>query len=54
MWSPQETILGPLPFLLYIKDLPYRLTDSYPRMYADDTHLNYGDKDVNIIQSCTV
>ena len=54
MWSPQETILGPLPFLLYIKDLPYRLTDPYPRMYADDTHLNYGDKDVNIIQSCTV
>ena len=24
----------------------------YPRTYADDTHLTYADKDVNIIQSC--
>ena len=39
-------------FLLYINDLPNCLTDSYPRMYADDTHLTYSDKDVNIIQSC--
>ena len=51
---PQETILGPLLILLYIKDLLYRLTDSYRRMYVDDTHLTYADKDVNIIQSCTV
>ena len=28
------------------------LTNSYPRMYADYTHLTYADKDVNIIQSC--
>lgn len=28
------------------------LTNSYPRMYADDTHATYAGKDVNIIQSC--
>ena len=46
------SLLSPLLFLLYINDLPNCLTNSYPRMYADDTHLTYADKDVNIIQSC--
>ena len=49
---PQRNILDPLLFLLYINDLPNCLTNSYPRMYTDDTHLTYADKDVNIIQSC--
>ena len=43
---PQGTILGPLLFLLYINDLPNCLSNSQPRMYADDTHLTYADNDI--------
>ena len=47
---PQETILCPLSFLIYINDLPNCLTSCQPRMYADDTHITYADVDVNSIQ----
>ena len=43
---PQGTILGSLLFLLYINDLPNCLSNSQPRMYADDTHLTYADNDI--------
>ena len=28
------------------------IDNSYPRIYADDTHLTHADKDVNTSQSC--
>ena len=48
---PQGTILGPLLFLLYINDLPNCLSNSQPRMYADDTHLTYADNDICSIEA---
>jgi len=35
------TILGPLLFIIYIKDLPNCLSNAEPRMYADDTHISF-------------
>ncbi len=46
---PQGTILGPLLFLLYINDLPNCLEHSYPRTFADDTHLTFSGADIRDI-----
>ena len=38
---PQGSCLGPLPFILYINDLPQAIKQSTISMYADDTSLCY-------------
>ena len=43
---------GPGLFLRYINDLPTCLMHSQPRMYADDTNINYANNEVEKIERC--
>ncbi len=44
---PQGSILGLLPFLLYVNDLPDVVTKCTVNMYADDVAIYFASKDVN-------
>ena len=47
---PQDSILGPLSFTLYIKDLPSCNWFSKPRMYEDDTTLTSSAEDRCVLE----
>ena len=47
---PQDSILGPLLFLLYINDLPSSVT-SNPRLFPDDTCLICSDQSLPVLTS---
>ena len=43
---PQSSILGPLPFLLYINDLKNVSSALDPIIFADDTNFSYTDSNI--------
>ena len=47
---PQESILGPLLFVLFVNDMPDLVKTSHLLMYADDAVLYCADKDVHVIE----
>ena len=48
---PQGSTLGPLPFLLYVNDLPNCLSHSTASMFAEDTDLTTSRKTIKDIQN---
>ena len=48
---PQGSILGPLLFLIHVKDLPNCVENSNIRMFADDTTLTASGKSIQQIES---
>ena len=48
---PQGSILGPLPFLVYINDLP-NATSIKPRLFADDTCLVLSHSSTHLEKDC--
>ena len=47
----QESVLGPLLFLVYINDiLRSEFEDSFHHLFADDTSLFFADKNIRILE----
>ena len=50
---PQDSILGPLFFSIYVNNLPNVVSTSDISMFADDTKLHYCHGDLSTVQ-CTL
>jgi hypothetical protein len=48
---PQESVLGPLLFLIYVNDIYNSSNKLQFYLFSDDTNLIYADKDLKILES---
>ena len=48
---PQESILGPLLFLIYVNDMPKCLGYGTARLFADDTNLTFTSCSLPVLQN---
>ena len=47
---PQESVLGPLLFLLYINDIKYAIGCDNVKLFADDTFLFMNDRNIDAVK----